>query len=225
MTASGRIIKRYANRKLYDTRDSRYVTLDQIAEMIRDGEDVRVVENTSKEDLTSVTLAQIIFEQEKRQRSFLPLSALRKVIQSGGESLHDLVSQLQESAGRVGRVFRRDEASPESDDAPAPESPSPPVAEALSRPEQEGQEKAVPVRMLREFIDGVQHTIDEWQKRLDANLHSALETVSPWAPLQKEIQGLRDRIGQLENKLREIEGPAPVDGDGGTGEGSAAVAE
>ena len=70
-----RVVKRYANRKLYDTQRSRYVTLDQIAEMIRAGQDVKIIDNTSKDDLTSITLAQIIFEQEKKQNSFLPLSA------------------------------------------------------------------------------------------------------------------------------------------------------
>ena len=80
-----RIIKRYANRKLYDTEHSRYVTLDQISEMIRNGDDVKIVDNKTKEDLTTVTLAQIIFEEEKKQRSFLPLAAMRNIIQSGGE--------------------------------------------------------------------------------------------------------------------------------------------
>src|SRR5687768_11943757 len=80
-----RIIKRYANRKLYDTQHSRYVTLDQISEMIRHGDEVKIVDNKSKEDLTSVTLAQIIFEEEKKQRSFLPLTAMRNIIQNGGE--------------------------------------------------------------------------------------------------------------------------------------------
>ena len=80
-----RIIKRYANRKLYDTEHSRYVTLDQISEMIRHGDDVKIVDNKTKEDLTTVTLAQIIFEEEKKQRSFLPLGAMRNIIQSGGE--------------------------------------------------------------------------------------------------------------------------------------------
>src|SRR3954451_16363449 len=79
-----RIIKRYANRKLYDTEHSRYVTLDQISEMIRNGDDVKIVDNKTKEDLTTVTLAQIIFEEEKKQRSFLPLGAMRNIIQSGG---------------------------------------------------------------------------------------------------------------------------------------------
>ena len=64
-SANPRVIKRYANRKLYDTRDSRYVTLPQIAELVRGGEDVQIIDNRTKENLTSVTLAQIIYESEK----------------------------------------------------------------------------------------------------------------------------------------------------------------
>ena len=102
MSENRRVIKRYANRKLYDTAESRYITLDQITELIKNGEDVVVVDKQTNADLTSVTLAQIIFEEEKQKRSFLPLAALKKVIQTGGESLTDLVSQLGESAERVG---------------------------------------------------------------------------------------------------------------------------
>src|SRR4026208_599934 len=80
-----RIIKRYANRKLYDTEHSRYVTLDQTSGMTGAGDDVKIVDNKTKEDLTTVTLAQIIFEEEKKQRSFLPLNAMRNIIQNGGE--------------------------------------------------------------------------------------------------------------------------------------------
>src|SRR5689334_21368664 len=80
-TRARRTIKRYANRKLYDTRESRYVTLNQIAEMIRSGEDVQIIDNNSKEDLTSVTLAQIIYEQEKAASQRVP-SALRELIHS-----------------------------------------------------------------------------------------------------------------------------------------------
>src|ERR1700749_2624107 len=90
-----RIIKRYANRKLYDTEHSRYVTLDQISEMIRNGDDVKIVDNKSKEDLTTVTLAQIIFEEEKKQHSFLPLGAMRNIIQSGGEWFAEAQRRVQ----------------------------------------------------------------------------------------------------------------------------------
>ncbi len=61
-----RTIKRYNNRKLYDTEAKRYITLEGIAELVRAGHDIEVVENDSGEDLTAVTLSQIIFEQQKR---------------------------------------------------------------------------------------------------------------------------------------------------------------
>src|SRR5262245_45513839 len=128
-----RVIKRYANRKLYDTQHSRYVTLDQIADMIRGGDDVKIVDNKTKEDLTSVTLAQIIFEEEKRQKSFLPLQAMRNIIQSGGESITHLVSQAK---GRVTQILgkREDDREPgdEAGDAAHPfnnSSPGAPAAE------------------------------------------------------------------------------------------------
>src|SRR5258707_2850896 len=78
-----KVIKRYTNRKLYDTVESRYVTLDEIAQMIKGGAEVKIVDNRSKEDLTSVTLAQIIFEEEKK-RSQMPLGVLREIIRHGG---------------------------------------------------------------------------------------------------------------------------------------------
>src|SRR5688572_12250989 len=109
-----RVIKRYANRKLYDTQRSKYVTLDQIADMIRGGEDVKIVDNNSKEDLTTITLAQIIFEEEKKQKSFLPLGAMKNIIQSGGERIEELVTQAQK---RVSGVFRKDK---DKDKAPSP---------------------------------------------------------------------------------------------------------
>ena len=79
---TARTIKRYANRKLYDTRDSRYVTLDHIAAMVRAGDDVRVVENTTRADLTTATLAQIIFEEEKKTPR-LSVAGLRKSSKGG----------------------------------------------------------------------------------------------------------------------------------------------
>src|SRR5437773_6091784 len=81
-----KVIKRYTNRKLYDTVESRYVTLDEIAEMVKLGVEVKVVDNRSKEDLTSVTLAQIIFEEEKKKNQ-MPLSVLREIIRHPGEVL------------------------------------------------------------------------------------------------------------------------------------------
>ncbi len=88
---TARTIKRYANRKLYDTRDSRYVTLDHIAAMVRAGDDVKVVDNTTRADLTTATLAQIIFEEEKKTPR-LTVAGLRKIIQGGVAALGGMPS-------------------------------------------------------------------------------------------------------------------------------------
>jgi polyhydroxyalkanoate synthesis repressor PhaR len=83
-------IKRYPNRKLYDTEAKKYITLDGIAELIRNGEDVQVIDHTTEEDLTAVTLTQIIFEQEKKKSGFLPTSVLTGLVQAGGDTLNNL---------------------------------------------------------------------------------------------------------------------------------------
>lgn len=88
------LIKRYPNRKLYDTEAKKYITLDGIAELIRNGEEVQVVDHTTEEDLTAVTLTQIIFEQEKKKSGFLPTSVLTGLVQSGGQTLNSLRRSL-----------------------------------------------------------------------------------------------------------------------------------
>ncbi len=98
-----KIIKRYANRKLYDTERSTYITLDEIKQMVKDGEDIRIIDNSTKEDLTNATLAQIIFEQEKSHKRLLPLSALRTIIQSG----EDFVQKLQQPVTQFGDEVKK----------------------------------------------------------------------------------------------------------------------
>ncbi len=84
------VIKRYPNRKLYDTTVKRYITLDGIADLIREGEEVQVLDHTTGEDLTALTLTQIIFEQEKKNSGFLPRSVLTGLVKAGGDTLTTL---------------------------------------------------------------------------------------------------------------------------------------
>lgn len=84
------VIKRYPNRKLYDTDAKRYITLNEIATLIRAGEEVVVMDHTTDEDLTAVVLTQIIFEQEKQQKGFLPKSVLTNLVRAGGDTLGTL---------------------------------------------------------------------------------------------------------------------------------------
>jgi polyhydroxyalkanoate synthesis repressor PhaR len=95
-----RIIKRYSNRKLYDTKDSRYVTLLQIAEMVRGGEEVQIIDNNTKDDLTEVTLAQIIYEEQKAHSRNVPLQTLKELIHTRTERV---LADLRE--GPIGRLI------------------------------------------------------------------------------------------------------------------------
>ncbi len=86
-----RIIKRYANRKLYDTESSHYVGLQDILKLVRDGEDIEVVDSRTGEDLTSVTFSQAMAEEEKAEGSGLPLDVLKELIQRGSESVDEIM--------------------------------------------------------------------------------------------------------------------------------------
>ncbi len=89
-----KIIKRYQNRKLYDTQQSCYVTLDDIAKMIRSSEEVMVIDNKTKNDITAATLTQIIFEAEKKASQYAPLFTLREIIQNGNGSISSYLAKL-----------------------------------------------------------------------------------------------------------------------------------
>ena len=93
-TAKTKIIKRYQNRKLYDTQQSCYVTLDDIAKMIRQDEEVMVIDNKTKNDITAATLTQIIFEAEKKASQYAPLFTLREIIQNGNGSISSYLAKL-----------------------------------------------------------------------------------------------------------------------------------
>ena len=89
-----RLVKRYSNRKLYDTSESRYVTLDEIGRWVKAGEEVKIVENESGEDLTAVTFAQIILEEERRKTGLLSLRLMRDLIQHGEAALANLAATV-----------------------------------------------------------------------------------------------------------------------------------
>ena len=95
-------IKRYPNRKLYDTEAKQYITLEGIANLVREGRDVRVVDYATGEDLTAVTLAQIMFDQEKKVGGFVPHAVLSGLVKAGGKTLSSLQHSLAPPLG-IGR--------------------------------------------------------------------------------------------------------------------------
>lgn len=107
-------IKRYSNRKLYDPQTSRYVTLDDLADMIRAGKEIVVVDVATKADLTSVTLAQILLEGVKQHQTALPIQFLHQLIQYGAtwqdfalSSLKTNLEGILNSQRETDRVLRQ----------------------------------------------------------------------------------------------------------------------
>ncbi|SDD80023.1 MULTISPECIES: polyhydroxyalkanoate synthesis repressor PhaR [Kordiimonas] len=95
------IIKKYANRRLYNTETSSYVTLDHLADMIKSGEEFVVRDAKTGEDITRAVLTQIIFEKETREKNMLPISFLRQLISLYGDSLQAMVPSYLQSAMEV----------------------------------------------------------------------------------------------------------------------------
>ena len=196
---SPRTIKRYANRKLYDTRDSQYVTLQQIAVFVRAGEEVEIIDNKTKEDLTNVTLAQIIYEEQKKGDKKAARS-LRNFIQEGRDKL---MTSLRE--GPVGKLVARREG-----EAQAPED------EASGRVDDPSGRVGAAWEELSRMAD----------ERVRGLMASALGHANQ---LQAEVKRLQGRIEELEGRIvaltrrgkgsdSDAEGEAEPDTGAGQGE-------
>jgi polyhydroxyalkanoate synthesis repressor PhaR len=92
------VVKKYANRRLYNTATSSYVTLDDLSDMVKDGVDFVVYDAKSGDDITRSVLTQIIFEQESRGQNLLPITFLRRLIRFYGDSLQTFVPSYLEAS-------------------------------------------------------------------------------------------------------------------------------
>jgi len=216
-----KIIKRYTNRKLYDTEHSCYVTLEEIAQMIKDGEEIQVVDNKTKDDLTAVTLAQIIVEEEKKVAR-MPLKLLRGIIQSGNEALNDFyqrrvadpVTQLREDVERrVEGLFRRDERGALTE-TPAPFSAAPVHAAqdaqaTETHSEDADGEKHNPVR---EWVAASQGALETFQRRIDEQVKQTVSRMGHITAMGTEVDQLRQRIATLEARLVHLSQSKEADG-------------
>ena len=143
------VIKRYSNRKLYDTQQSRYVTLEDLEEMIRAGKEISVVDATTGNALTAITLTQIVLESERNGRAALPTAFLHQLIKHGEawpsfiqtalrSSMKGVIPSQQEAdrilhewAAMTGLASEPSPSPPE--EKTVAESPPPPEAESLRR--------------------------------------------------------------------------------------------
>ena len=177
-SARRRIIKRYSNRKLYDTRESKYVTLLEIADLIRTGEEVQVIDNSTKEDKTEVTLALIISEELKTQPRDIPLVALRSLIRERGEKW---LSQLRE--GPIGKLMPKD-----TDTDPAEEM-------------EKTEDRSLEAQGKEPLTKGIRATLEQWQIAIDERVRALIPTGPSLAEIQQELVRLSNRIDAIEKTL------------------------
>ncbi len=168
-----RIIKRYSNRKLYDTKGSRYVTLLQIAEMVRGGEEVQIIDNNTKDDLTEITLAQIIYEEQKARSRSVPLQTLKELIHTRTEKV---LADLRE--GPIGRLIP---GGGKSGDEKVEVTPAKDMKPTL--------------------VDQAKEKLEEVQHQLDERIKSIMATFRPLQQLQQEVRRLNERMDELERKV------------------------
>lgn len=217
-----KVIKRYANRKLYDTERSCYVTLDEIAQMIKEGDEVQVVDNKTKDDLTAVTLAQIIVEEEKKV-SRMPLKLLRSIIQSGNEALGDFYQKRvmdpvqsfrDDVERRVDVLFKRDEKAVRDEEAEpgavggvTGASADDQAADATEHHGENGTNGEDPKgpNVVREFVSSTQEAFETWQRRIDERVKETLSRMTHLTHMGTDVAQLRDRIQKLETRLSEVE--------------------
>lgn len=191
-----RLIKRYGNRKMYDTQTSRYVTLDGVAELVRAGDDLHIVDNDTGEDLTAVTFAQIIFEESKRRNGVLTLPLLRGIIQRGGEALQEILSSVDRGREAIEKGVKQ-----------LTRATAPPEHGARARQDDAGAGR----HLLNDILEAPQKQIEQLQQRIDAQVRASLERVTAHPAFQNELRRIERSIKGLErqlSRLRRHERPA-----------------
>ncbi len=178
-----RVIKRYTNRKLYDTEESRYVTLEEIASMVKAGLEVQILDNRTGNDLTEVTLAQILFEEQKKQTTRMPLNLLREIIRTRGATISDFI---QRKVSQPVQTFK-EEAERRVD-------------QIVKKSESTMEEKS---RQFKDFFSSAQKTLDDLQSKFDERIHAFAEAVGSRAKLREQLRDLRLRIEDIENRMKD----------------------
>jgi polyhydroxyalkanoate synthesis repressor PhaR len=184
-----RVIKRYGNRKLYDTETSRYITLEGIAHLVREGHDVRVVDNETGEDLTAVTFAQIIFEEQKKPRPLVALPVLRWLIQQGGEALQELRSSVERGREAIEEFAHRSMQQ---------------LTAARDAKANAGK------KLLEDLLETPQRQLELLQQRIDAQVRASMEKLTAHPAVRKELKRIEASLHAVEQQIARLRsGAAP----------------
>ena len=175
------LIKRYANRKLYNTEESKYINLSDIHDMVRADVPVQIIDNKTGEDVTRRMLAQMMVESEKKQTRRSPYDLLQKVIGSSAEPVNEVVSKLHIDQGKE-------------------------IVDSLRVDLEDEVQKWL--RKGEVTRDEIKHYFDNWQKNIDNVASTTENTVSGWLDkVMSRVQSneLINRINELEKRIQALE--------------------
>lgn len=177
------VVKRYPNRKLYNTETRQYITLDELADLIRRGEEIQVIDYSSGNDMTALTMTQILFEQVKKQSGFLPMTVLTGLIQAGGDRVLALQRSLSSAFGYSRQLDDEIQSRIQT------------LIEQGDLTEEEGESLSAKLLALGESPTlGTPHSEDVIERVL----------TQLGVPTRKEFQHLLDQIDTLSAKLDEL---------------------
>lgn len=183
------VIKKYANRRLYNTSKSCYVTLEHLAEMVREGEDFVVNDAKSGDDITRSVLAQIIFEEEAKGHNMLPTNFLRQLIGLYGDTLQGFVPSYLETS--MDAFTRNQEEIRKQVQTSFGENPAMANFEAMARTNMELFDKAM--RMFSPF-GGAQQA---QQPEAEAEKAKASEETSDLNDLKSQLAQMQEQLSKL----------------------------
>ena len=176
------LIKRYANRKLYNTKSSRYITLKGIAELIDAGEGVRVIDNETGEDITNVALSQILVDSE-RSNAHVSQSLLSQILGRGGDALYDAlrkgVDDASEGLGEIQDKFRKMVGHDED-------------------PSQEGDERGT-----RRFPNWIAYASPDFDQLIQANVERVFKLLD--LPRRSDIEELNRNLERVARAVEKLE--------------------
>jgi polyhydroxyalkanoate synthesis repressor PhaR len=191
MTQAGAsiIIKRYANRKLYNTRESQYITLAQIARLIDAGELVQILDKSSGEDITEITLAQVFVDDRRKRPGAPPIEGLKDVFRSTSEQVR---KQLTEPVSNIRQTF----------------------GESVNRLLKTGEERANETRdSFQNWISEQTQVLEDTQRRFEDRLKVVSTYVDDFKALHEQLEQLQGQVNKLAARLRQVEKAPPSEMD------------
>jgi len=173
-----RVIKKYRNRKFYDTWDSNYVSMDDIASMIRKGYDVKIIDNKTGEDITPIILSQLVVEEGKKGKGYLPVNFLNKIIRDGEDGLAQFFNKFTQTSIQT-------------------------IKETSEKLLQKGDEELD--YYLKELLSGTQKRFEDFQRKMEKTSKELVEKISVPPKQLDKINDLEDKILSLEDKIAGLE--------------------